>query len=170
MKNVPKLAKIDLLFNHSCFVDEKSKVCPGHLQGNRLKPNVVVCSSNKGSNKTTLSSQSSSVLISRLIEVIKLERESPYLDFSDPNLTVEDFYVWTGWTKEQMFAMHQVFRKCKIQKKNTKHLHTSLDVLAMFWIKVKTNLSFNQIASLFNIFNKRMHGRLPRFPLRCYTA
>ena len=142
---VPKLARIDLLVNHRCHVGESSNICIEHLQGNRLKHDIVVFSSNRNVSDTQLTSKSSSSLISSLLDVLKTERASPYLDFSDPSLTDDDFKVWTGWTKSQLTAMHQVLKQrgsCK---------RSSIDTIAMFWIKLKTNLSFNQIASLFNL-------------------
>ena len=65
----------------------------------------------------------------------------------NPHLTNEDYLAWTGWNQKEfkdMFALilPHIRTSCNREAKNT---------LAMFWIKVKTNLSFRQIGSLFNI-------------------
>ncbi|CAM4817803.1 unnamed protein product [Rotaria magnacalcarata] len=65
----------------------------------------------------------------------------------DTSMSNEDYLTWTGWTKEQfehmfMLILSHIRSSCNREARNA---------LAMFWIKLKTNLSFRQIGSLFNI-------------------
>ncbi|CAF1685086.1 unnamed protein product [Rotaria magnacalcarata] len=74
-------------------------------------------------------------------------RSSPRLDFDDSSLTNEDYEAWTGWSEEQF---NDMFKEISVYLRSSSN-RTSLNALAIFWIKIKTNLSFRQIGSLFNI-------------------
>ena len=72
------------------------------------------------------------------------ERESTFaLDFNDPSFTNDVCFTWTGWTRFQFQSMLDC-------------LQTTIDscqrdrstALPSFWVKLKTGLSFQQIASL----------------------
>ncbi len=60
--------------------------------------------------------------------------------------------MWTGWTREQFDEMERHLVGCR--RSNNRSVRSSL---AMFWMKLKTDLSFEQIASLFNLDLE--HGR-----------
>ncbi|CAF3433660.1 unnamed protein product [Rotaria socialis] len=74
-------------------------------------------------------------------------RSSPRLDFDDSSLTNEDYEAWPGWSEEQF---NDMFKEISVYLRSSSN-RTSLNALAIFWIKIKTNLSFRQIGSLFNI-------------------
>jgi hypothetical protein len=86
-------------------------------------------------------------LVDDLLTLLQEATRSPRLNFRDPFMSDEDYEAWTGWKKNQFESM---------LKELTPYLRPSInrepiDALAIFWIKLKTNLSFRQIGSLFNI-------------------
>ena len=95
---------------------------------------------------TSLTIDGSQTLINDLLSLIQESQLASHLDFDDPSLINEDYEAWTGWTKEEFDHMFEQI---------SMHFHSSLNrtsrnAFAIFWIKVKTNLSFRQIGSLFN--------------------
>ncbi|CAF4364616.1 unnamed protein product [Rotaria sp. Silwood2] len=72
---------------------------------------------------------------------------APLLDFLVPSLNDEDYLAWADWTKEQFDDMYHV-TSSHLRSSSNHHIRNAL---AMFWIKLKTNLSFRQIGSMFNI-------------------
>ena len=60
-------------------------------------------------------------------------------------LSDNDYRTWIGWTHAQFQEMER-------------HLSNVRSAFAMFWIKLKTSLSFQQITILFNL-DRAKHGR-----------
>ena len=86
-------------------------------------------------------------LLNDLLSLIQEASSAPRLDFTDPSLINEDYLTWTGWNQEQFENMFNlvsphILTTCNCEARNT---------LAIFWIKLKANLSFRQMGSLFNI-------------------
>ena len=77
---------------------------------------------------------------------MQTSRNRPYLDFLDPSMSDEDYITWTGWNKEQF---NNMLDDLVDMRSTTNRDNTSL--LAMFWVKMKTGLSFGQITTLFNL-------------------
>ena len=100
--------------------------------------------------QTSMAKLEPSVLLNLFNDLLALLQEAstaPRLDFTNVSMSNEDYLAWTGWNKEQFESMFVLVRP---------HIQTSCNrearnALAMFWIKLKTNLSFRQINSLFNI-------------------
>lgn len=58
----------------------------------------------------------------------------------------EDYITWTGWNKAQFNNMLDYLvdmRSTSVRDKSS--------ALAMFWVKMKTGVSFGQICTLFNL-------------------
>jgi hypothetical protein len=68
----------------------------------------------------------------------------------------EDYEAWTGWSKEQFDEMYRELSPFLRSSVN----RTCRNAFAIFWIKIKTNLSFRQIGSLFNINGNSESRRL----------
>ncbi|CAF3709271.1 unnamed protein product [Rotaria socialis] len=122
--------------------------CTSHLlNGDRLRPDEHIDIENRFPIPTSLSSTEASELFSDLFSLIDELRSSSHLDFDSILLTDEDYQAWTGWTKEQFNLMFQYISSHLRSSSN----RTSRNAFASFWIKLKTNLSFRQIGSLFNM-------------------
>ena len=66
---------------------------------------------------------------------------SPRLDFV--NLTDEDCRAWTGWTLDQL---KQMYFACSSERNSFSA--TTENALILFWVKLKTNISFQQLSTL----------------------
>ena len=103
--------------------------------------------------KVALPTEKLADLIGNLLNLIEEAIRSPRLDFCDPSLSNEDYEAWTKWKKDQF--------QCMLEEV-TPYLQASIDrnpfdALAIFWIKLKTNLSFRQIGSLLNFPGTILH-------------
>ena len=152
---IPYFARQELLLDYRLMVkpDSNCRICASHLNGNHLKPDLAVIQANSDVS-CELTTEEAAKFIEYLLSSMKEMRETPHLDFEGGKLSDEDYRLWTGWTKEQFDS----FIPCLIGMRNTKS-RTLRESLAMFWIKLKTDLSFAQIASLFNIPDPGEGGR-----------
>jgi len=64
----------------------------------------------------------------------------------DPHITDDEVKMWTGWRREEISKMHESIEGSMKQSKN----RSSELALIMFWMKLRTNLSYDQIGSLMN--------------------
>ena len=67
----------------------------------------------------------------------------------------EDYISWTGWNKEQFQDMFGYFVEMHDSSNRDKRT-----ALAMFWVKLKTGLSFGQMCSLFNLHPVQQNQRV----------
>jgi hypothetical protein len=147
---MPKSARLDLLLLHRLFAPHGARCCISHLlNNNRLRPDQPISIANRLPVPTTLSPDQARELFNDLLSLIDASRTVSHLDFDDPSLNNEDYQAWTGWTKEQFDSIYEKISSYLRSSSN----RTSRNTFAIFWIKLKTNLSFRQIGSLFN-----MHG------------
>ena len=144
---MPKIARLDFLVLKRMYAPHGVRCCKQHLWNNRLLPNVEINMINR---QTSMAKLESSALLKLFNDVLGLLQEATAaarLDFTDASLSDEDYLAWTGWNKLQFEHMVNLVQP---------HIRTSSNrearnAMAMFWIKLKTNLSFRQIGSLFNI-------------------
>ena len=146
---IPHNARMDLLIYHDLLVDSNSRICRSHLDGVNLKSAVEVQSNS--TEKATLSPTDASQCITFLTEILKERSKKSYIDFNDPQLTDADYKTWTGWTRTQFESMLTYLNGTSRMNRDKRN------ALAMFWIKLKTNLSFQQIALLFHLDNDNGH-------------
>ncbi|CAF0973702.1 unnamed protein product [Didymodactylos carnosus] len=66
---------------------------------------------------------------------------------NDPRFSEEDYISWTGWTKEQLIDMAEIIEPVMNESKH----RSVFNAICIFWIKMKTNLSFRQIGTLFRV-------------------
>ncbi|CAF1551245.1 unnamed protein product [Rotaria magnacalcarata] len=145
---MPKAARLDLLLFYELYAPRGIRSCTSHLlNGDRLRPDEHIDIENRLPIPTSLSSTEASELFNDLFSLIDELRSSSHLDFDSISLTDEDYQAWTGWTKEQFNLMFQYISSHLRSSSN----RTSRNAFAIFWIKLKTNLSFRQIGSLFNM-------------------
>lgn len=148
MVTMPKAARVDLLIMHSMYAPSGVRCCSEHLFNDRyLKPDLAIVMDNRRLLSTTFSSETMIEAFNDLLSLLQAARDAPRLDFTDPSLNDEDYLAWTGWTKEQfddMFGSVSPF----LRSSSNRHMRNAL---AIFWIKMKTNLSFRQIGSIFNV-------------------
>ncbi|CAM4857914.1 unnamed protein product [Rotaria socialis] len=147
MITMPKPARLDLLVLKRMYAPHGVRCCRKHLWNNRLLPDVKI---NMDNRQTPMAKLEPTVLLNLFNDLLGLLQEAstaPRLDFMDPSMSNEDYLTWTGWTKEQFEHMFMLILSHIRSSSNRE----ARNALAMFWIKLKTNLSFRQIGSLFNI-------------------
>jgi len=86
-------------------------------------------------------------LINDLIIELSHAKQTPLVSENDPNFIDDDYIAWTGWTMEQLKSMASLIAP---QMRNSKH-RSPFEAVCLFWIKLKTNLSFRQIGTIFKI-------------------
>ncbi|CAF3981242.1 unnamed protein product [Rotaria sordida] len=154
---MPKPARLDLLVLKRMYAPHGVRSCTEHLWNSRLLPDTEVNIDNR---QTPISKLEPSVLLQLINDLLGLLQEASSttrLDFMDPCLTDEDYLAWTGWNKQQFEDMFTLISP----DIRTSFNRDAKNTLAMFWIKLKTNLSFRQIGSLFNIPGDGEHRRDP---------
>ncbi|CAF1384160.1 unnamed protein product [Didymodactylos carnosus] len=145
---MPKIARLDLLIIHVMYAPNGIRCCLSHLlDNNRLMPDVKIIMENRQQLASCLSSSEMIDLVTHLLSLLHEAATSPRLDFLDPSLNAEDYLIWTGWTKDQFDNMYNIISP-HLRSSSNRHIRNAL---AVFWIKLKTNLSFRQIGSMFNI-------------------
>ncbi|CAF1388129.1 unnamed protein product, partial [Rotaria sordida] len=152
---MPKPARLDLLVLKRMYAPHGVRSCTEHLWNSRLLPDTEVNIDNR---QTPISKLEPSVLLQLINDLLGLLQEASSttrLDFMDPCLTDEDYLAWTGWNKQQFEDMFTLISP----DIRTSFNRDAKNTLAMFWIKLKTNLSFRQIGSLFNIPGDGEHRR-----------
>ncbi|CAF1504733.1 unnamed protein product, partial [Rotaria sordida] len=147
MITMPKSARLDLLVLHRIYAPQGVRCCQQHiLKYGRLNPNDFIEMHDRQKLKTILQPQEVISILDDLLKLIEEAIKSPRLDFHDPMLSNDDYLAWTGWhiaEFDTMFDMLSPFLRSSCNRE-------ARNALAIFWIKAKTNLSFNQIESLFN--------------------
>ena len=141
---IPTEARFDILIRFRIYSDPECRICFSHLAGNHLSDSVQMSCSAENA-ETSLSCDQASQLIEQFLSIYR-ETERPFsLDFNNPYFTDHDCLVWTGWTKAQFQSMLDCLHTT--QNSNCRDKCTAL---LIFWVKIKTGLSFQQIASLLN--------------------
>ena len=141
---LPKLAKRQLMFHHNLWCPNESRVCSEHLIGNDLHPDVAVDLSNRSLLKEHLSDRADQV-INDLLDVAHYISECdtlPRLEFT--RLSDEDCKAWTGWTTGQLMDIHA---HCFSHLPTASTVSTE-NALILFWTKLKTNISWQQLSTL----------------------
>eukprot|EP00732_Lithocolla_globosa_P001799 Lithocolla_globosa_v1_NODE_994_length_2971_cov_9.882030.p1 type:complete len:392 gc:universal NODE_994_length_2971_cov_9.882030:479-1654(+) len=154
---IPYLAQMELLLDFQLLLPDNSncRICSSHLDGEHLHKDVEI-TRNYGQFGCILSEENAQKLVNDLINLTKKFRKMNYLNFEvDGALSDDDYQLWTGWTKEQFDEMAK-----QLNGVNKSHIRTKREALAMFWIKLKTDLSYSQISSLFKIHNPKSDGRI----------
>ena len=74
----------------------------------------------------------------------------PVLTENDSIITDADYPAWTSWSLNQLKDMTSLINP---PMHKSKHRHP-FEAVCMYWIKLRTNLSFRQIGSLFKLQTK----------------
>ena len=143
---IPSSIRIELLNTFGVLAYEESRVCIKHIDNNALAPDVSM----NASLSQSFAEPTSDLVLSLFIRYSNNQNpEVPvktFLDFSrNSAFTDATFAAWTGWTKEQFMSMHDAL---EVRQSSQRCTYTSL---AIFWIRLKTALSYSQIATLFDI-------------------
>ena len=86
-------------------------------------------------------------LISDLILELSSAKCTSFLSEDDRNFSDNDYISWTSWTLDQLKSMALLIAP---RMRTSKH-RSLFEVVCLFWTKLKTNLSFRQIGTLFKI-------------------
>jgi len=145
---IPFFAKQELLLIHNLVVGPNSncRICSKHLSGSSLKSDLTITRSYNP--KCHLSLKDGEILINQLINSLRTEANGSFLNFDDNSLTDEEYILWTGWTKDQFDSFIPYLKDVYHSNNRSKRV-----ALAIFWVRIKTDLSYSQIASMFNISN-----------------
>ena len=153
---IPIEARFDLLVRFNVWSDHESRICSCHMTGNHLL-GTVERSSNEKDPQLVLTSDQATEIIEGFLAVARKKENSFSLDINDPYFSDADCLVWTGWTKAQFQTMLACLENTSDSSQRDKST-----ALLIFWVKLKTGLSFLQIASLLNKNNdagKKMVSR-----------
>jgi len=156
---IPEITCIELLLDYRLLVRPNShcRICKEHLEDNHLKDDLEITRNYEPLGAASLSSLEAVDLIYDLIGAVRLFRDGAPFDFSDPqSLSDEEYESWTGWSKAR-FAQFLPYLEKELNYSANRSLR---DALAMFWIKVRADLSCSQIASLFGIDDPKEKGRI----------
>ena len=154
---MPRSARLDLLLVYRIFAPHGIRCCSSYLiNDTRLRLNQYIDREGRSLISASLSSEDVQDLLNSLVSSFNELRSSPRLDFDDTSVSSEDYETWTGWTKSQFDSIFQEVSGFLRSSEN----RTSRNAMAIFWIKVKTNLSFRQIGSLFNMGDDSEMSRL----------
>ena len=144
---LPRPAQLQLLIHHHLVADPASRVCLSHLhENNYLKDIEELDLGRRKPKDTALDKADSDKLLLDLLGFIHSHNGTPRLDFQA--LPESDYPVWTGWDKTSFDNM------LSYVSLHTSSNRDSREGLGMFWVKLKTGLSYEQIASLFGIAHK----------------
>ena len=160
---VPTKARFELLLDHHLLLppDSNCRMCQEHLNGEHLRKDLVItsnCQVDDDSEAMLTTDQAGNTIVD-LVEAMRFYRDLAHLNFDDEAMmSDEDYHTWTGWTKEQFTSFVVYLQKARMRSSTNRTLRESL---AVFWIKIKADLSFSQIASLLGIKEGNLEsGRL----------
>ncbi len=130
--------RLTLLLDHHIYTSRNARRCTDHCCNSpRKRPHEA----------TNLSTEQATDLITDLIFELSRVKTTPLLSQSDSVLTEEDYISWTGWTSQQLSNMTSLIAP---HMRSSKY-RTPFEAVCLFWVKLKTNLSFRQIGTLFKI-------------------
>jgi len=155
---IPYFARQELLLDYGLLIADKSncRICKDHLLGEQLKPDLNPTCKPSMNLDCELTPTEAAQVIKDLIGAMKKYRAMSHLDFGpDGGLTDKDYQLWTGWTKAQFDVFEEYLTGV-----NSSHRRSKREALAMFWVKLKSDLGFAQIASLFNLDDPAEGGRI----------
>ena len=147
---IPMEARLDFLVRFRVLTSTTNRICTSHLEERRLKPSVTYSST--ADQVTDLSCHQASALIEEFLIYSASHDAAFKLDFLSPKFRDSDCITWTGWTRDQFSDMVQYLKDTKSTSTRNKY-----SGLLVFWVKLKTSLSFAQIGSL--IINNTDNGR-----------
>ncbi|XP_033756124.1 uncharacterized protein LOC117338869 [Pecten maximus] len=143
---IPEKARFQLILFHRIWVSKSARSCADHFIGKDLDPNFPITAAGREKLSLYLPDKHEE-LINDLLR-LSYQRGSGKTSFSFnlKNMDDQDCLAWTGWNMEQLQELHS---RCA-------HLISSQclsteDCLLLFWVKLKTDISYTQLASIFNL-------------------
>jgi hypothetical protein len=130
--------RIILLLDHHLYTSRNARRCTD---------SCCIAPRKRLHEPTKLTTEQAIDLITDLIFELSRVKTTPLLSENDIILTEEDYISWTGWTLQQLNDMTSLVAP---HMRSSKH-RTPFEAVCLFWVKLKTNLSFRQIGTLFKI-------------------
>ena len=96
---------------------------------------------------TRLTARETISIIYNLIDEVNRVKLMPMFLENDSLESEEDFIAWTGWNLSQLMEKTSFIAPNMYKSKH----RSPFEAVCMYWIKLKTNLSFRQIGTLFKI-------------------
>ncbi|CAF3002747.1 unnamed protein product [Rotaria sp. Silwood2] len=137
-KQLSKAERMLLLCDYRIFSSQNAKRC---------KSGCVDIPVERFNEPTYLTCNQISLLINDLIVEVNRIKRMPLLVEDDSIITDDDYQVWTGWNLNQLKDMTSLISP---RMHKSKH-RQPFEGICMYWTKLKTNLSFRQIGTLFKI-------------------
>ena len=138
MKPLSLSERMTLLSEYNLYTSRNARRCPNCFDAIPRK---------RPQERTFLSSKQTNDLINDLIAELVRVKNTPFITDDSNAFSKEDYFSWTGWSLDQLKDMTSLIDH---RMKKSKH-RTPFEAICQFWIKLKTNLSFRQIGTLFKI-------------------
>ncbi|CAF1060022.1 unnamed protein product [Rotaria magnacalcarata] len=138
MKQLSLSERMTLLCEHNLYTSHTARRCTDSCCNLPRK---------RSHERTHLSSQQAVNLINDLTTELSRVKITPFITDNSTVLSKEDDLSWIGWTLEQLKEMASLVES---RMHSSKH-RTPFEAMCQFWIKLKTNLSFRQIGTLFKV-------------------
>ena len=138
---LPNLAKRQLIFHHKIWCPDNARVCPDHLIGESLHPDVILITETRSPLKEHLSDRADQIINDLLYisHSMSIYDNLPRLELT--RLSDSDCKAWTGWTLTELKTIHDA---CEEYLPDT--TNSSENALLLFWAKLKTNISWPQLS------------------------
>ena len=146
-KNIPAKARIQLLITHKLFAPEDSRICASHLRDDNSLHDIEVSPGCRRERPVNFNTEDSSILIQQMMETMREAYGTAHMDFN--TLSDSEFQLWTGWQKENINNMLGYLRDMR-----DTNVRNKINALGIFWLKLKTDLSYDQISALFGFKHK----------------
>eukprot|EP00732_Lithocolla_globosa_P003920 Lithocolla_globosa_v1_NODE_3354_length_1692_cov_4.690898.p1 type:complete len:479 gc:universal NODE_3354_length_1692_cov_4.690898:188-1624(+) len=153
LRVVPPHARVEMLVNHHIYSGPGNRICKEHLEGDRLNTEKVTKIHQK--KQTELTNEENNVFLELILSVLRSSFKMKMLDVNKMSNSL--CKTWTGWNKKQLEKMLPHLSALKMHNSCNR---SRFEALVMFWVKLKTNLPFQNIASMFGIADHENAGRL----------
>ena len=150
---LPVSLRHHILFTYRVWCPADVRICSEHILGNELDPDVdIAIDEMPVIDLPSLSPERLKQIMNDLLLIAHTASQpvdKPRLHYS--TLSDDEYLAWSGWSRDQFNGIHQCARP---------HMKSnclcSEDSVLLFWVKLKTNLSWAQLSSMFNIKIKKV--------------
>ena len=154
--------ELKLLVKHRIIVPAvkskagKARCCAVHLDDADVLRDDTDCSATISAAIVPMDKATKCVkaLLDSIQALSSTPRRSPHLNCNPGgNLKEEEYPLWTGWTKAEFDQMMPLLKDEATVKMRSSKNREIREALFIFWLKLRVDLSFNQIASLMDLPN-----------------
>ena len=147
-RKIPSKARVQLLVLHGFLAPVGSRVCITHLHGDNIVNDLEMSPGARHGSNATMDMDDITGLFEEMLDNLKEAYQLPALNFN--NMDDSEYLLWTGWSRLQFDQMLPYLKYV-----NDTELRNKRNALGMFWLKVKTDLSYKQLASLVGLKSRQ---------------